>query len=398
MAPRLQSKPAMRKTLSALLISSLLSACSAKQAGYSTSSATGALSGSDEAPVPTDTDDPTDPGNGSAAPTDDTSDPADPGNGSAAPTDDTDDPPIELMDQALIDADPDAYAWLTDGGASLQSAAEVLCSPRADVCPVTVATTQTRVVLTGVAVTDLDSTPMPGLPGSLPPADPTVPTTPADPTAPADPLPSETMCSAMAGPKTVTVRKLIARLLKNSWSKLVQSSNEAAGKILNKLLNNKALSKEAQEVLAEQAKKYPNSATDALKGFMDWVKKQPKSKIALGIIGVAITAGALPFVLDQIKDAIKTHILGIETQEQKVKKLEKEIEDLKAKIKPTCGDGAPADPDDDLAKQLDAKLDELDKAYDELEKLADDLSAELDAIEKALADIGLDKIDPDPEK
>jgi chaperonin cofactor prefoldin len=372
----------MRKTLSALLISSLLSACSAKQVSDSTGSATGALSGSDEAPVPTDT-----------------GDPSDPGNGSAAPTDDTDDPPIELMDQALIDADPDAYAWLTDGGASLQSAAEVLCSPRADVCPVTVATAQMRVVLTGVAVTDLDSTPMPGLPDPLPPADPAGPTTPADPTAPADPLPSETTCSAsMAGPKTVTVRKLIARFLKNSWSKLVQSGNEAAGKVLNKLLNNKALTKEAQEVLAEQAKKYPNSATDALKGFMDWVKKQPKSKIALGIIGVAITAGALPFVLDQIKDAIKTHILGIETQEQKVKKLEKEIEDLKAKIKPTCGDGTPADPDDELLKQLDAKLDELSKAYDELEKLADDLSAELDAIEKALEDIGLDKIDPDPAK
>lgn len=364
----------MRKHLAALLITTLATSCVATDHYGSTSGASTVAIGSD---APPDDD---------AAPVDETA-PVEQVAPDAPLVDDEGYPiwdegtiditTLELMSQADVDADPDAYSWLTDGGASLVAAHDILSAP-CDGLEACVAPTP-AIAVAARAIGDIEL---------AMPIESTELTTAA-------------MCTTemLAPPKTVTARTLLKRFLSNSWSKLVKSVNEQAGKALNKLLNGKSLPKEASEKLAAIAKKHPDDANAALKEFIAWAKSQKKSKYALALISAAVGAGAV-YLFDEIKDAIKTHILGIETKEQEIEKLKKDLQKVKDKLGLKCDGDSPMDDPDRAAllAEYEKKLEELEKADGELEKLLEEFEESLDELEKSLKDAGLEDVEPDPAK
>lgn len=224
--------------------------------------------------------------------------------------------------------------------------------------------------------------------------------------------------STMA-PRSITLRKLLLRFLKNKWSKLIKSSDEAVAKAANKMLTNPGLKKEAAEALTKAMKANPESATKGFKAFMGWVRQQGSRKIALGVIGLVIVSGGLPYVLNELMDALKFHLAGIESQATKVKNLEKKVEELEKKLeerKKQCSDLAAAQPtgdgsDGNYVSTATASCSmEEDLLYNELKlytlallqeieaykKLEAEVDAELDELEAALEGFGLAEIEPDP--
>jgi hypothetical protein len=257
--------------------------------------------------------------------------------------------------QDMIDANPDAYLWLVEDVTDVDL--------DLDPCPSVVDT----------AVVD-----MARMKATTPAADvrakgPTV----------------------VQAPKSAATRALIRKFITNSWSKLVKTGDVEAGKALSKLLANPTIDKEVGDALQAAAKAHPESATAAFKGFITWMKQQSSKKLVLRSALFLITSGAVFLFLDDVKDAIKQHIFGLETQAEKIEKLKEEVEKLKAQKAAKCN-SEPSEGDEALDAELKAKGAELVAAIADYKAAVAELTDVLDQLEQALADIGLGSVEPDP--